>query len=123
MKLEKEQIPKDIYIAGQFISEEERNPGIASIPQERTSLIKFINKKIQDGDIIISNSNGDDKNYVHIQSYPLSVWVINHNLDKYPSVTIIDSADSEVIGEIVYIDTNNLILNFNGSFSGKATLN
>lgn len=61
--------------------------------------------------------------YVFIQSIPSSVWTINHNLNKAPSVTVIDSAGSIVMGEINYIDMNNIIITFSGAFSGKALLN
>lgn len=64
-----------------------------------------------------------DKNYLYFQDVASDLWEIKHNLDKFPSVTVIDSAGSEVIGEIEYIDTNNLKIKFAGSFSGKATLN
>ncbi len=61
--------------------------------------------------------------YVHNQAVPAAVWNINHNLNKYPSVDAADSANTVVIGEIQYIDTNNLTITFGGAFSGKAFLN
>ena len=64
-----------------------------------------------------------DKNYVFQQNQALDKWVINHNMNKYPAVSVIDSAGNEVIGDIEYIDENNLIIKFSGGFSGKATLN
>ena len=53
----------------------------------------------------------------------MSVNISNHKLNKYPSVTVIDSANNEVEGEISYIDLNNITIKFNSSFSGKAILN
>lgn len=50
-------------------------------------------------------------------------WTITHNLGKYPSVTIVDSADRVVVGEVEYISTNQLKVSFNAAFSGKAYLN
>ena len=64
-----------------------------------------------------------DKNYLFIQNQVSDEWIINHNLNKYPSVTVIDSADNEVIGEVEYLDKNNLKIKFANGFSGKATLN
>lgn len=61
--------------------------------------------------------------YVHIQTASSSVWEISHGLGKYPSVTIVDSANSVVIGDIQYIDENTLIVSFTGGFSGQAYLN
>lgn len=66
---------------------------------------------------------GADKNYLHKQSIPSDEWVINHNLGKYPAVSIMDSAKNEVVGEIIYHNENSLTVKFKGEFSGKATLN
>lgn len=64
-----------------------------------------------------------DKNYVHEQGTAATDWHITHNLNKYPSATIMDSANSMVIGEVEYVDMNNVILHFSAEFSGRATLN
>lgn len=64
-----------------------------------------------------------DKTYIHTQSSASAVWEIQHNLDKYPSVTIVDSGNNVVIGEVVYIDKNNVRVTFNAAFSGKAYMN
>lgn len=77
------------------------------------------NKRIQEQ---ISNIQSD-LNYEHIQSLPSTTWIINHNLNKKPNVTIIDTANNAVIGNINYIDNNNITVTFASSFSGIATLN
>lgn len=64
-----------------------------------------------------------DKHYKHVQGVSSAVWNINHEMDKYPSVTVKDSAGSTVIGEVTYTDLNNLTITFSGSFSGEAYLN
>ena len=64
-----------------------------------------------------------DKNYKHVQAVSSATWTIAHNLRKFPSVTVKDSAGSIVIGEIVYNDENNITLTFSGAFSGEAYLN
>lgn len=64
-----------------------------------------------------------DKKYVHTQSTPSAVWTITHNLKKFPSVTIVDSSGSVVIGEVNYTNNNQLTVTFNAGFSGKAYLN
>lgn len=69
------------------------------------------------------NSHGGDKNFVFIQGVAASIWNISHNLNKYPSVSVVDSALSEVIGDIRYIDLNNITLTFSAPFSGEAFLN
>jgi hypothetical protein len=61
--------------------------------------------------------------YVHIQSIPATVWTIDHNLGKYPAVSIVDSANDEVMSEVNYTSTNQVVLTFSAAFSGKAFLN
>jgi len=50
-------------------------------------------------------------------------WVIEHNLGKKPSVTIVDSVDNVVIGGITYNDNNKITIDFDSAKSGKAYLN
>lgn len=66
---------------------------------------------------------GGDKNYVHLQPVPSDTWAVSHNLGKKPSVMVVDSADDVVYGDINYVDDNNVIITFNGAFSGKAYFN
>lgn len=64
-----------------------------------------------------------DKNFYFVQNEALDTWVIVHNLNKYPSVSVIDSSGSEVIGEVSYDTVNQVTITFKGAFKGKATLN
>jgi hypothetical protein len=61
--------------------------------------------------------------YVHTQGAPSASWAITHNMNKYPSVTVIDSGNNAVEGEVVYNSLNSLTVNFSGGFSGKAYIN
>lgn len=65
----------------------------------------------------------EDKTYFHNQTIASDTWVIVHNLNKYPAVSIIDSAGNEVTGEVYYNDTNTVTVSFKGGFKGSATLN
>jgi hypothetical protein len=64
-----------------------------------------------------------DSHFVFTQSVPESIWEITHNLAKKPSVTVVDSGDSVVVGEVEYINLNSVRLTFAGAFSGKAYFN
>ena len=66
---------------------------------------------------------GIDKKYTHTQISASNNWIINHNLNKFPSVTVVDSGGTIVIGEISYININSVSISFNGIFSGKAYCN
>ena len=57
------------------------------------------------------------------QAAAATTWNINHNLGKFPSVTVINNNNIVINGEVTYIDNNNVQLNFSAGFSGKAYLN
>jgi hypothetical protein len=48
---------------------------------------------------------------------------VNHGLNKKPAVSVVDSAENVVFGEVEYIDDNNVRITFSGAFSGKAYFN
>jgi len=52
-----------------------------------------------------------------------TIWTINHNLDRHPSVTVVDSGGTVVIGNVNYVTNNTLTITFTAAFSGKAYLN
>lgn len=64
-----------------------------------------------------------DSSYRHDQSPAAVEWVIDHNLGKWPSVTIIDSAGDEVEGEVNFVNQNRVIATFSAAFSGSAFVN
>jgi hypothetical protein len=66
---------------------------------------------------------GGDAHYVHNQMLPAASWAITHNLGKKPAVSVVDTTDAVVYGDINYINDNQLTISFSGAFSGKAYLN
>ena len=64
-----------------------------------------------------------DKTFVFEQGVAADVWEIQHNLNKKPSVTIVDSAENIITAEVEYIDSNNIVVSMNGATTGKAYLN
>ena len=61
--------------------------------------------------------------FVFTQGVPATVWNIQHNLGKFPSVSVINNNNVVLFTEVTYIDNNNVQLNFSAGFSGKAYLN
>ena len=61
--------------------------------------------------------------FTFTQGVPANTWNITHNLNKFPSITVIDTGNTVVTGEYTYIDTNNVTLTFSAAFAGKAYLN
>lgn len=66
---------------------------------------------------------GGDLTYEHVQSAASTTWNVAHNLDKKPSVSIADSADNILYGEINHTDLNNLVITLSAATSGKAYIN
>jgi hypothetical protein len=61
--------------------------------------------------------------FVFNQNNPSATWTITHNLGRRPSVTVVDSAGTVVIGEVTYTSDNALTIQFSAGFSGQAYLN
>lgn len=64
----------------------------------------------------------DQIEIVFNQGTPSSTWVIDHNMDCHPSITVIDSAGNTVEGSIKYDTTNRVTISFTSGFSGKVIL-
>lgn len=65
----------------------------------------------------------EDKTFYYEQPIASSEWVINHNMNKYPSVMVFDSANDEVHGDIRYSSKDQIIITFSAPFTGVALLN
>ena len=61
--------------------------------------------------------------FVFTQGVPATTWNIQHNLGKFPSVSVVNNNNVALFTEVIYIDNNNVQLNFSAGFSGKAYLN
>lgn len=66
---------------------------------------------------------GDQTTFVFNQLSPSTTWNITHSLNRYPSVTVVDSGDSEIIPNVHYVSPDILVLTFANPTSGKAYLN
>ncbi len=62
------------------------------------------------------------RRYIHTQATASSMWTINHTLGGYPSVTVVDSASTMVVGEVLYVSTSQVQVSFTAPFSGFAYL-
>ena len=64
-----------------------------------------------------------DTNYVHSQDLPSDTWTITHNLDKRPSVTLVDSAGTVMYADVSYVDDNSVTASFSVPVAGFAYVN
>lgn len=68
-------------------------------------------------------SGEGDKNYYHSQGSPQEEWVIEHNLGKYPAVTVISSAGEQIYCDVTFNSINKVTLRFGSALSGAAFMN
>ena len=66
-----------------------------------------------------------DKNFVsnNINFTANQQIQIDHNLNKFPAVTTVDSGGSQVVGDVQHIDLNSFKITFKASFQGKVYAN
>lgn len=60
--------------------------------------------------------------YVHTQNTPSTSWAVTHNLGFFPNVTVVDSANTQVEGNVIYNNINSVTIEFSTAFAGKAYL-
>lgn len=71
----------------------------------------------------IDNIDVTDDTFVYEQGIASDVWVITHNLNKYPSITLVDSAGTVFKAKEEYNSANQVTVYLNGATTGKAYLN
>lgn len=87
------------------------------------NIVNIVSEGIQGPPGATGSPTGSDLHYMHDQMVASATWNIVHNLNKYPSVAVVDSAGSEVEGAVRYTSPNNVIVEFSAAFGGKAYLN
>ena len=71
-----------------------------------------------------SNVYWTDTTFIYTQAGASTEWSITHNLNRYPSVTLLLSASEDiVIGDVTYDNANELTVTLSGPNTGKAYLN
>ena len=73
--------------------------------------------------IMTNTSLTPDKAFIYTQEEPSDKWIINHNLKKHPSVSVVDDEGMLVMCDIQYLDIDNVVVTFAIPFSGNAYLN
>tara|TARA_R100000935_G_scaffold49697_1_gene75173 strand:- start:621 stop:983 length:363 start_codon:yes stop_codon:yes gene_type:complete len=76
---------------------------------------------------------GLDKAFIFTQGTPQTVWgnpltpegirYVRHGLNKFASVTVVSDSNQVMIGNVKYINANEVQLTFSAAFSGKAYFN
>jgi hypothetical protein len=67
-------------------------------------------------------ATGITRRNVYIQGAASSTWTITHDLGGYPSVTVVNSTGTVVVGTVTYLSTSEIQIEFTAPFSGTAYL-
>ena len=65
----------------------------------------------------------NDRHYVHFQLDEETEWIVLHNLDKSPSVSILNDNGFEIEGEVSFLNNNSLAIRFDVPLSGIVCVN
>jgi hypothetical protein len=95
---------------------------IRRIPKAGTPTTGYVLTADASGAPIWTSPTVSDKNYSQAFT-SVSTVTVNHNLGKYPAVSVVDSAGDLVEGDIIYTTINQLTLSFSASFSGTVYCN
>ena len=98
-------VPNQVYV-------NQDTPNQVIVNQESPNLVN-----VRSG---VGNTN--TRRYVHEQGQASTTWTITHTLGGKPQVTIVDSADTHVFGEVQYLSNSQVTVTFSAAFSGKAYL-
>lgn len=105
------------------ITSQRRKIGMAVYVSETDKVYILKNGTSNEYWVPMNTSGGGSSTFVHVQGNASASWVIEHNLEKYPSVTVVTSAGTVVVGDVTYNNENVVTVTFNGAFKGKAYLN
>ena len=61
--------------------------------------------------------------YKHTQNLAATTWTVNHNLGKQPSITVVDSAGTEMTASVNFPDDNTAVISLSYAISGEAFAN
>jgi hypothetical protein len=128
------------YTLVNFYLESASTMGVNSIDTSDTAFIDMTPTTPTTGDVGITASlsatgtpdnttflRGDNvwakETFEFTQGTPSTNWSIQHDMDKFPSVSVVNNNNVLMYGNITYVDKNNLTINFSAGFSGKAYLN
>lgn len=78
--------------------------------------------KGDDWEFIIGGGTLQAYPFIFIQETPSSIWYIQHDLYRNPTVVLQDNTNERIIADIVYIDNRNIKINFSEPVSGMASL-
>lgn len=123
----KDQIKDEDIADDAEIARSKLSPDVVASLDLADTAVQEIGTSINNGNITIVRSGNavDITSSTHVFEIAdaATVWHIVHNMQKWPSVTVVDSAGTVVDCEIAYLDYNTCEARMNAAFKGTAYLN
>lgn len=113
----------DVVLNGDNLYYDETTTLNQKIDSKQDKLIAGKNIIIENNVISTVDMQYGAETFIYTQAIPSKEWKIVHNLQKFPNVTVVDSAKTEIIGDVEYLNKNEIKLYFASPFSGEAYLN
>lgn len=66
---------------------------------------------------------GTQSTYTWNQGLALATWTIPHNLNRFPSVSVVDTLGNKVEPDVKWVDANIIQVIHGSAYAGKAYLN
>jgi hypothetical protein len=108
-----------------FVAASEDNFNVEIALVDNVGPVMSVNGKT--GDVVIDypdigTNPVNNVRHTHIQSTIATEWTINHNLNFYPNVTVLDNASRILETDLVYLNANTVKIVMNSASSGTAYL-
>lgn len=84
---------------------------------------KIYSCSIEVNETVPSPFAAPDKTYVHTQHEYDDTWVIVHNMNKFPTVALVDEEGYSITGVIKFISSDTIEAQFSEPVKGQAFLN
>lgn len=96
---------------------------VTEIPHETVSVSDVEVIKPQFNDVLIINQGELAPHYVHTQLSPATAWIINHNLNRYPSIELLTVGLVKFEADIAHVSLNQSIVTIATAMAGLAQCN
>jgi hypothetical protein len=51
-----------------------------------------------------------------------NTWTIDHHLNRFPQVTVVDTTGAQMVGDVNWTSTNQVVITFSSAVAGRAIL-
>lgn len=106
------------------VTQQHRYEGLRVILKDGNALNEYIfSGGITNNDFIkVTTFSAITDSFAFTQNPESTTWIINHNLNRFPKVLILDDTGNDIEGDLKYNSLTQLTINFNRAVRGTAYL-